>query len=147
MNSEVSLESLAVFLRAISQPVRLEILLAIGTGEACVCHLEAAIGQRQSYISQQLMALREAGIVKSRRDGRNIYYQVKNPQVLDLIQSAGVISRQELGPIQITGPENLQGDCPCPKCEIPTDFIIGGVCQTCHDKAEEIDEGIRVRQS
>ena len=73
MNSEVSLESLAVFLRAISQPVRLEILLAIGTGEACVCHLEAVIGQRQAYISQQLMALREAGIVKSRRDGRNIY--------------------------------------------------------------------------
>ena len=102
MNSEVSLESLAVFLRAISQPVRLEILLAIGTGEACVCHLEAAIGQRQSYISQQLMALREAGIVKSRRDGRNIYYQVKNPQVLNLIQSAGVISCQENGEIKIS---------------------------------------------
>ena len=116
MNSEVSLESLAVFLRAISQPVRLEILLAIGTGEACVCHLEAAIGQRQSYISQQLMALREAGIVKSRRDGRNIYYQVKNPQVLDLIQSAGVISSQESGAIRVSGPENLHGDCPCPKC-------------------------------
>lgn len=43
-----SLEILASFFRAISQPPRLQILLAIGTGEACVCHLEAATGQRQA---------------------------------------------------------------------------------------------------
>ena len=116
MNSAVSLETLAAFLRAISQPVRLEILLAIGTGEACVCHLEAAIGQRQAYISQQLMALREAGTVKTRREGRNVYYQIKDPQVLELIQAAGVISSLENGEIKITGPENLFGYCTCPKC-------------------------------
>jgi DNA-binding transcriptional ArsR family regulator len=111
------LENTASLMRAISQTVRLEILLAIGTGEACVCHLEAAIGQRQAYISQQLMALREAGIVESRREGRNIYYHVSNPQVLDLIQSASKISNQQAEPIPITGPRNLQGECPCPKCE------------------------------
>ena len=117
MNTTTSLD-IAAFFRAISQPARLEILLAIGTGEACVCHLEAAIGQRQAYISQQLMALREAGIVKSRREGRNIYYQVKNPHVLNLIQDAGKISSQGDGAIRIAGPDNLLEDCPCPKCEI-----------------------------
>lgn len=111
------LENTASLMRAISQTVRLEILLAIGTGEACVCHLEAAIGQRQAYISQQLMALREAGIVESRREGRNIYYHVSHPQVLDLIQAASKISNQQAEPIPITGPQNLQGECPCPKCE------------------------------
>ena len=116
MKSTASIETIATLLRAISQPVRLEILLAIGTGEACVCHLEAAIGQRQAYISQQLMALRETGVVKSRREGRNIYYQIKNPQVLDLIQTAGEISGQEHGELRITGPENLLGYCTCPKC-------------------------------
>ena len=116
MKNAVSTETTAAFLRAISQPVRLENLLAIGTGEACVCHLEAAIGQRQAYISQQLMALREAGVVMGRREGRNIYYQVKNPRVLDLIQAAAKISTQKLGTIRITGPENLEGGCPCPKC-------------------------------
>jgi hypothetical protein len=86
------------------------------------------------------MALREAGVVKSRREGRNIYYQVKDPQVLDLIQSAGVISRQELETIQITGPENLQGDCPCPKCEIENPeipvieyFQVGGSQNVIHE--------------
>ena len=118
MKSAACIETIAILLRAISQPVRLEILLAIGTGEACVCHLEAAIGQRQAYISQQLMALREAGIVKSRREGRNIYYQVKDPQVLDLIKTAGEIRGQENGEIRITGPENLLGYCTCPKCTI-----------------------------
>ena len=116
MNYLPALETTAALLRAISQPVRLEILLAIGTGEACVCHLEAAIGQRQAYISQQLMALREAGIVKSRRDGRNIYYRVSHTQILDLIQAADIASRPGSTPIPIMGPENLVGRCPCPKC-------------------------------
>ena len=116
MMNRASLDSFAGIFRALCQPVRLEILLAIGTGEACVCHLEAAIGQRQAYISQQLMALREAGIVESRREGRNIYYRVKNLQVLDLIRAAARISSQEQGTIKITGPANLQGECPCPRC-------------------------------
>jgi ArsR family transcriptional regulator len=109
-------ESIATFLRAISQPARIEILLAIGSGEACVCHLEAAIGQRQAYISQQLMALREAGIVTSRRDGRNIYYQIEDPAILELIQKAGKISGISENELEIASPINLPGECPCPKC-------------------------------
>ena len=116
MKSASHLETTAAFLRAISQPVKLEILLAIGTGEACVCHLEAAIGQRQAYISQQLMALREAGIVESRREGRNIFYRIKNLKILDLIQAADQFNDQEPGAIRIAAPEILQGECPCPKC-------------------------------
>ena len=123
MINKTSLESIAGLFRSLSQPVRLEILLAIGTGEACVCHLEAAIGQRQAYISQQLMALRESGIVEGRREGRNIYYRIKDLKVLDLIQSAGEIGDQGSAAIRVTAPANLQGECPCPKCEpgIPED--------------------------
>jgi DNA-binding transcriptional ArsR family regulator len=109
-------ETISTLLRAISQPARVEILLAIGTGEACVCHLEAVIGQRQAYISQQLMALREAGIVTSRREGRNIYYQIKDPSILDLIQQAGILSGVSESDLPIIGPINLKGKCPCPKC-------------------------------
>lgn len=100
-------------LRALSQPARLEILLAIGTGEACVCHLETATGQRQAYISQQLMALRRAKIVASRRQGRNIYYRLRDPGVLGLIQQAG-----KLIPIQVSAASEVDQleDCPCPNC-------------------------------
>ena len=113
-------ESISSLLRAISQPARVEILLAIGTGEACVCHLEAAIGQRQAYISQQLMALREAGIVTSRRDGRNIYYQIKDPSILDLLQQAGKLSGISESELPISNSVISHGECPCPKCSAET---------------------------
>jgi DNA-binding transcriptional ArsR family regulator len=74
--------------RVLGQPSHLEILIAIGTGEACVCHLETAIGCRQAYISQHLMALRSEGLVVSRREGRRIFYRLKNAGVLDLIRNA-----------------------------------------------------------
>ena len=113
-------ESISSLLRAISQPARVEILLALGTGEACVCHLEAAIGQRQAYISQQLMALREAGIVTSRRDGRNIYYQIKDPSILDLLQQAGKVSGISESELPISRPVISHRECPCPKCAAET---------------------------
>lgn len=114
----MKLGPVSTLLRAISQPAKVEILLAIGTGEACVCHLEAATGLRQAYISQQLMALRSAGIVTSRRDGRNIYYRLTNLLILDLIDQAIVISTGRENDPPSTGPLNLHGECPCPKCEV-----------------------------
>lgn len=130
MNEFESLEHTASLLRVISQTVRLDILLTIGTGEACVCHLEAVIGQRQAYISQQLMALRKAGIVESRREGRNIYYHVRNLRILDLIQSAFEISNQKSDLTLIIGPKNIKGKCPCPKCEhVNADLVSSGFAQ------------------
>ena len=103
-------------LQAISPEPRLEILLTIGTGEACVCHLEAAMGWRQAYISQHLMALRREGLVRARRDGRNIYYRLKNAGVLDLIRNAAALAgipdfETALGKIIEPLP-----DCICPNC-------------------------------
>jgi len=66
-------EKAGQLLRLLGQAERLSILLAIGEGEACVCHLEAVFGLRQAHISQQLMVLRDAGLVTDRRDGWNIF--------------------------------------------------------------------------
>jgi ArsR family transcriptional regulator len=100
-------------LQAIDQPARLEILQVIGSGEACVCHLEAALGQRQAYISQHLMALRDAGIITSRRDGRYVYYRLTDARVLDLIGLAGSLAGV---PLPATTTPNPVQDCPCPHC-------------------------------
>jgi DNA-binding transcriptional ArsR family regulator len=106
-------QAVSAMLQAIDQPARLDILQVIGSGEACVCHLEAALGQRQAYISQHLMALRDAGIITSRRAGRYVYYRLKNRRVLDLIGLAGSLA----GVPQIVpaAPDPLS-DCPCPHC-------------------------------
>ena len=64
-DTSTSLDKVSDLLQVISPEPRLQILLEIGEGEACVCHLEASLGYRQAYISQHLMALREAGFLNT----------------------------------------------------------------------------------
>jgi ArsR family transcriptional regulator len=105
------LEAQAQLFKVLTHPTRLAILLILRDGEHCVCHLEAHLGLRQSYISQQLAVLREAGLIQDRRDGWNIFYRVANPQiyaVLDAVQQALDLPALEL-------PQHA-ANCPCPKC-------------------------------
>lgn len=55
---------------------RLRILDLLRRGEAGVCHLQAALGVPQPYVSQQSRVLREAGLVSQRREGLYIYYRL-----------------------------------------------------------------------
>ena len=113
-------QKISKLFRVLGQPSHLDILLAIGTGEACVCHLEAATGCRQAYISQHLMALRSEGLLVSRRDGRRIYYRLKNAGVLDLIRTAASVAGKtdiEAALNQWAGPLS---NCPCPHCSTQT---------------------------
>ncbi len=108
-------EKIAEFFRLLGQPVRIQILLTIGEGEACVCHLEAYLGLRQAAISQQLMLLRDAGMVTANREGRNIFYRLASPELLEVVHRAAAIlgiPQQELagGMAQPVSP------CPCPHC-------------------------------
>ena len=99
--------------KALNHPVRLAILDVLRIDEACVCHLEAVLGQRQAYISQQLSVLRDAGIIHDRREGWNVYYQVSDPKIFALID----MSREYLAMDgAIANAELIPGDCPCPKC-------------------------------
>ena len=111
-------EKISAILEEIASPSRLVILLSIGDGEACVCHLESVLNKRQAYISQHLMALRQAGIITSRRDGRFIYYRLADPALLDLIRSAGRLAAVDIVPPTATD------TCSCPNCTDSTPAII-----------------------
>lgn len=104
-------------LENISKPARLQILLAIGEDEACVCHLESILGYRQAYISQHLMGLRSAGILVSRRYGRYIFYSLRDKRVLQLIQEAGAITGVPEEQIIHTSKSEALNQCACPNCE------------------------------
>jgi len=110
MTNISSVEQVATLLETIGQPARLQILLAIGDSEPCVCHLEATFGWRQAYLSQHLMALRKAGIVLTRRLGRNIHYRLANPALLELIHAAAEIQNIDLPDLA----PSLE--CSCPNC-------------------------------
>jgi len=114
---------LASFFRALSQPARIEIMLAIGGGEACVCHLEAVLGQRQAYISQHLMALRDAGLITSRRDGRFVYYSLAKPELLAMLQSAAEMNSMDAADL-LAAPTPPRVACSCPHCSPEAEAII-----------------------
>jgi len=107
-------ERISQIFRAVSTPARLQILMAIGNGEACVCHLETLLNMRQAYISQQLMEMRDAGLVDSRRDGRYIFYRLTEPDLLNLLSDIA-----KLFGIPTKEMERLLDVDPLPQCCCP----------------------------
>ncbi len=108
-------EGSARLFKTLMHPARLEILDNLRDGEHCVCHLEAALGYRQAYLSQQLSVLREAGLVQDQRDGWNIYYRVTQPQVFALLDVAQTMMGGK--PSKRKSPRGAGLDnCPCPRC-------------------------------
>jgi DNA-binding transcriptional ArsR family regulator len=73
-------------LKALSNPDRLLILCQLSQGEKCVGKLEQTLGIVQPTLSQQLTVLRKENLVKTRREGKNIYYQMKSPQAMAMMQ-------------------------------------------------------------
>ncbi len=108
-------EQISKFLSLIGQPARIQILLTIGEQEACVCHLEAALGIRQASISQHLMVLRKAGLVTPHRDGRNIFYRLSRPEVIDILRQAARLSGIDPAVLEALTVRPVPG-CPCPDC-------------------------------
>ena len=113
--SQVS-EQIAAPLEAIASSQRIAILLAIGQGEACVCHLESALGWRQAYISQHLMALRKADVLEDRREGRYVYYRLKNTSYLDLIIASARVCGLSPETIFELNDTQTYPSCECPHC-------------------------------
>lgn len=110
------LEPLAEIMKALAHPVRLQILAELMRDEACVCHLEAVLGQRQAYVSQQLARLRDAGLVVARRDGLNVFYGLADPAIGDLLLTAiALLPDNAAGDLSLLATEPAS-DCPCPKC-------------------------------
>lgn len=109
------LNNSAHILSLLGQPNRLRIALAIGQYEACVCHLEACLGIRQATISQHLMALRDAELVTTNREGKNIYYRLARPDILSIIQQASSFVGADFDDMKDLSHQKLD-NCPCPHC-------------------------------
>ena len=71
-----------------ADPTRLRLLIALTSGELCVCDLAGASGVNRSTVSHQLRILREARLVRRRRVGKVIYYSLDDQHVVDMIALA-----------------------------------------------------------
>ena len=72
-------------LKLLANEDRLLLLCQLSQGEMCVSELELQLGIRQPTLSQQLGVLRTEGVVSTRRQGKNIYYSVADPAMLEIV--------------------------------------------------------------
>jgi len=71
---------------ALSEPLRIRVLELLLKRELCVCELCEDLGVTQSKLSFHLKILKEAGLVRTRQEGRWIYYSLNLPQFVVLEQ-------------------------------------------------------------
>jgi ArsR family transcriptional regulator len=80
--STANLERTAELFHALADPTRLQIIERLRGGEQCVCDLTDALETGQSRLSFHLKTLKDAGILRDRRQGRWVYYAL-DPDVID----------------------------------------------------------------
>jgi ArsR family transcriptional regulator len=79
-------EEARLLLRALADPIRLQVIEALGGGERCVCDLTADLGLAQSKLSFHLKVLRDTGLLADRQSGRWVYYRLQ-PDALERLRA------------------------------------------------------------
>jgi DNA-binding transcriptional ArsR family regulator len=77
---------LSILYKALGDPTRLQLLLALRDGEMCVCDLAALAGVSESAISHQLRKLRDWGVVRNRREGQILFYSLDDDCIDRLLE-------------------------------------------------------------
>ena len=81
MPSGMVIEKIASFFKVIGDNTRAKILFALDSNEMCVCDIANVLGMSKSSISHQLSTLRRCGIVKCRKEGKEVYYTLDDEHV------------------------------------------------------------------
>jgi ArsR family transcriptional regulator len=83
--NEHAAEELAATFAVLGDPTRVRLVDALSYGELCVSELSAAVGLSESAVSHQLRLLRSLRIVRGRRSGRQVYYQLDDAHIRTLL--------------------------------------------------------------
>ncbi len=82
--------------RLLGHPTRMRLVELLRGGERTVGDLRAAMESESSGTSQQLNLLRKAGVLSSRKDGTSVYYRVRDPRILEILDLARQILTSQL---------------------------------------------------
>ncbi len=97
MPGEPLQEELARLFKVLGDQTRIRILNALYRSELCVCDLTSILGMNQSAVSHQLRVLRDAKIVRSRKQGKNVLYSLDDSHISDLIRLGSEHVQEEKG--------------------------------------------------
>lgn len=81
MPDEIELYELAELFKVFGDTTRIKILYALFASEMCVCDIAALLGMSQSAVSHQLRVLKQARLVKHRKEGKIVYYSLDDDHV------------------------------------------------------------------
>jgi ArsR family transcriptional regulator len=81
MPDDDKLIDLAELFKVFGDSTRIKILTALSGGELCVCDISSAVGMTSSAVSHQLKILKNAKLVKFRRDGKTVFYSLADSHV------------------------------------------------------------------
>lgn len=85
----------AEILKTLGQATRLRILELLRQGERCVCNIYPFVDQEQANVSKHLNMMKRRGILDSRHEGLRVFYRIKTPQVLSIIDQSRIIVDEE----------------------------------------------------
>ena len=88
MPKDERLFDLAELFKIFGDSTRMKILFVLFSTEACTCDLAAALNMTASAVSHQLNSLKRAKLIKSRRDGKSVFYSLANDHVKTIIEMA-----------------------------------------------------------
>ena len=86
MPDENVLSDLSDFFKILGDSTRAKIVCALDEGEMCVCDLAALLNMTKSAISHQLRSLRDANLVKNRREGKVVFYSLADDHVKEIFE-------------------------------------------------------------
>jgi DNA-binding transcriptional ArsR family regulator len=95
MPVEELLDQMAESFRLLGNPTRLGIVHALNVTELCVCDLGALFEMTSSAVSHQLRLLRKSGLIKFRREGKNVYYSLARKSTRRLLKDMANIRRED----------------------------------------------------
>src|SRR4051812_31871271 len=85
----------ADFIKAFGHPLRLKIVEALKRGEKSVGSLMKELGVQQSSLSRHLLALRDAGILKSRQEKTSVFYDIQDHEIFQILRPIAVMLRKK----------------------------------------------------
>ncbi|MCQ2588309.1 MAG: metalloregulator ArsR/SmtB family transcription factor [Treponema sp.] len=86
LESDEEIFNLADFFKIFADTTRIKILYCLDKNELCVCDVAALLNMTISAVSHQLKILRDANLVKTRRDGKVVYYSLSDEHVKEIIE-------------------------------------------------------------
>ena len=87
LSSDEKIDAMVDTVKTLSDPTRMRIVEALSIRELCVCDLSSLLNLSQSATSHQLRLLRQAGVIRRRKDGKSRYYQLDDPCVEEILKT------------------------------------------------------------